>query len=352
MSPSQPLGISVSQALPHPCLYHNLVGAIRMLTSMPLDLSQAIGFEYPEVPVSWTRRDLLIYSVGIGAKKDDFAFVYELDKSFAAFPTYPVVLSFKGTSEDVVDFLALASAGANTPQPPGLPTFDPNRMLHVSQSIENYKKLPVESDPGWKLTRKIIGVHENKVGIVVDSESILVDPKGVAYSRMTSSTFNVGAKATPGGKFSKAIGAAPKASKQVSKGRKPDYVVTEATLEEQALLYRLSGDYNALHMDPSVGKKAGLGGIILHGLSTFGFAARAILNAVGGGEPSALKTIGSRITSPVVPGETLETSIWEVGPGPNDTTEVAFETKDVKTGKVRLGGGIAYVTKKSIKAKL
>lgn len=46
--------------------------------SNTFDLAKAVGHQYPETPVSWTRRDLLLYSIGIGAKKDDFAFVYEL----------------------------------------------------------------------------------------------------------------------------------------------------------------------------------------------------------------------------------------------------------------------------------
>jgi len=73
----------------------------------------------------------------------------------------------------------------------------------------------------------------------------------------------------------------------------------------------------------------------LHGLSTFGFAARAILNTVGGGLPSALRYFGARFTAPVVPGDELETSAWEVKKGPDGTTEVAFEVKNKSTGKVR-----------------
>lgn len=86
--------------------------------------------------------------------------------------------------------------------------------------------------------------------------------------------------------------------------------------------------------DPSIGKAAGFGGVILHGLSTFGFAARALLKAVANNDPKALKLFGVRFTAPVKPGDSLETQIWEVGPGPNGTIEVAFVTKNVNTGKV------------------
>ena len=87
--------------------------------------------------------------------------------------------------------------------------------------------------------------------------------------------------------------------------------------------------------DPSVGAAAGFGGVILHGLSTYGFAARAILQAVGGGDPTALRYFGVRFTAPVKPGDELETRAWEVNKGSDGTAEVAFEVKNVTTDKVR-----------------
>lgn len=104
-------------------------------------------------------------------------------------------------------------------------------------------------------------------------------------------------------------------------------------------------------VDPRIGQAAGFGGVILHGLSTFGFAARAVVSAVGGGDPNTLQFFGVRFTSPVKPGDGVETSIWEVGPGPDGTTEVAFVTKNLATGKACLGGGVAYV-KKTEKSRL
>lgn len=97
--------------------------------------------------------------------------------------------------------------------------------------------------------------------------------------------------------------------------------------------------------DPRIGQATGFGGVILHGLSTFGFAARAIISAVGGNDPTSLKLFGVRFSSPVKPGEELETSIWEVGSGPNGTTELTFVVKNLQTGKVCLSNGIAYVKK-------
>ncbi len=120
------------------------------------------------------------------------------------------------------------------------------------------------------------------------------------------SSFNVGAKGT-GTKFDKVISSAPP-SKAPPRDKAPDFIVREKTLPESAIIYRLSGDYNPLHIDPSIGQIAGFGGPIIHGLATYGYAARAVLEKVGGNDPSALKHFGVRFTSPVKPGGELSES--------------------------------------------
>ncbi|GJE93154.1 peroxisomal dehydratase [Phanerochaete sordida] len=308
-----------------------------------INLEKAIGHQEADFPVAWLKRDLLLYAVGIGAKATDQTLVN--DKDWAPFPTYPVVLQFKGEDQDINDFRK--RVGGSTA--PGLPKFDPNRGVHGTQSIEILKPIPEVSGPGWKLKKRIVGVSENKSGIVVEAETLLVDAHGTVYAKLYGSSFNLGAKAT-GTKFAKRI-AGPPPAKDIPKDRAPDHVVRDRTSPEQAAVYRLSGDYNALHIDPKIGQATGFGGVILHGLSTFGFAARAVLSAVGGGRPDSLRYFAVRFSSPVKPGDALETSIWEIGPGPIGTVEVAFVMKNLDSGKVCLSHGVAFV-KKVEKSKL
>src|SRR5262249_57591979 len=99
-------------------------------------------------------------------------------------------------------------------------------------------------------------------------------------------------------------------------GQGPDSKVTEATAREQALLYRLNGDFNPLHADPQMARMVGYERPILHGLCTFGFAGRALLRSACGGDARKLRSFGARFAKPVLPGATLTTQGWQVAPRP------------------------------------
>ena len=160
-----------------------------------------------------------------------------------------------------------------------------------------------------------------------------------------SSMFNLTGKIT-GKKYTFSVSSLP-AAKPIPRDRAPDWVEMEQTSMSQALIYRLSGDYNPLHVgtrlfipdrlseradgpkDPGPGRI-----VILHGLATLGFTARALVRMVGHGKPSSLRYLNVRFTAPVVPGDGLETSAWNVGAGPDGVREVVFEVKNTRTGKV------------------
>lgn len=122
--------------------------------------------------------------------------------------------------------------------------------------------------------------------------------------------------------------------------RPADAVVEEATLAEQALIYRLSGDYNSLHADPEIAQTVGFDRPILHGLCTFGHSARAVLRSglVPDNNPALLRSVTARFSKPAFPGETLVTSLWKLDDG-----RLFFRTTVKERGVVVLEGGLAEV---------
>lgn len=40
---------------------------------------------------------------------------------------------------------------------------DPGRVVHATMSTEILRPIPPDSGDGWKLTNRIIGVHENSM---------------------------------------------------------------------------------------------------------------------------------------------------------------------------------------------
>jgi acyl dehydratase len=128
----------------------------------------------------------------------------------------------------------------------------------------------------------------------------------------------------------------PKSEKIVPpEGQKPDFSVSYETSTNQAALYRLSGDKNPLHIDPEFSKLGGFDVPILHGLCSYGFAGRAVLESICGNEPANLKSFGARFTGVVFPGETLTTEIWKM-----DDKKYIVQTQ-AQDGRMVLGNGIA-----------
>ena len=110
-----------------------------------------------------------------------------------------------------------------------------------------------------------------------------------------------------------------------------------ATLPQAALIYRLSGDYNPLHADPAWAKKAGFKAPILHGRCTFGVAGHALVKTLCGYDPSKLKSMQGRFSSPVYPGETIRTEMWR------DGNVVSFRSTVPERGGTVLSNGRAEI---------
>ena len=107
------------------------------------------------------------------------------------------------------------------------------------------------------------------------------------------------------------------------------------------MMIRDDSDYNQLHIDPSIGAKLGFGGVISHGLIAYGFAARALCSTIGKGDATRLTYMSARFTSPVLPGQTMETKMWVSKE--NGSVRVDFVEFVKESGKMCLGGGVALL---------
>ncbi|RFU28438.1 hypothetical protein B7463_g7927, partial [Scytalidium lignicola] len=277
------------------------------------------NFRLATQEVSWLQRDLLLFAVSIGVTTDELNFVFEQNDVFQAFPTYPTILPFKLTDQEVVDF----NSRLAPPEIPGVPKLDSGRIIDGGRSLTFHRQIPTTSaGRHFKLQSRIVGVYDKgKIGTVVEDEKILVDcESGDEYVKILGTTFYMGQ-----GNWNGPKGPAPK-SYPPPEGRKPDVTYTYQTTSQAALIYRLNGDYNRLHVTQEPGKSLGFGGPIMHGLFTYNCAAHAILKAVGASNPANLREFTARFAVPVRPGDQLITEIWRLGEFEGEYEDVRLDS--------------------------
>ncbi|KAL2355453.1 HotDog domain-containing protein [Cryomyces antarcticus] len=265
-----------------------------------------VGFEFPSTPVAWLKRDVLLFANSIGCTVDELHFLYELHPSFAVFPTYPIILPFKYTDQEVIDFYARS---ASTPIP-GVPKFDTKRVVDGERRITFLKPLPPTSaGRKFEIKSKVLGVYDKgKPGTVIETEQVLVDSEsGEVFSKVVGAGFYVGQGGWGGPKGPKSVNYPP------PEGKKPDAVYTLQTNKESAHLYRLNGDYNPLHATPEPGRAMGFGGAIMHGLFSWNSTCHGLLHELGNSDPANIKEFQARFASPVKPGDKLVTQMWRTG---------------------------------------
>lgn len=261
--------------------------------------------------------------------------IQELHPKFQVFPTYSIILGQKQTDTEVTDFYSRLGSTAI----PGVPKFDPRRVVDGQRAITFYKPLPVSSDGRqFELQRKVLGVYDKgKPGSVVETEESIVDKAtGEVYSKVVGSAFYTGQGGWGGPKGEKAPNYDP------PKGKSPDVVSDYQTTKDTPLLYRLNGDYNPLHATPEPGMKMGFGGAILHGLFSWNAAAHVILKELGGSDPKNMKEFQARFAAPVIPGDKLIFELWRTGDVQDGFEDVRFIVR-VDGGKTVLSNGRALV---------
>ncbi|XP_058090740.1 enoyl-CoA hydratase 2, peroxisomal [Magnolia sinica] len=289
-----------------------------------------ISHKFPETTFTYTERDVAIYALGVGAcigdavDEKELKYVYHKDgQSFIqVLPTFSVVFGFQ-TLEKFQEL-------------PGL-QFDPRLLLHGQQYIEIYKPCP---SSGTIQNRAVIsGLHDKGKATVLEIDTTSYNESGEALCMNRSTIYLRGA-----GGFSKSsplYSYSNYPANQISPIRIPKYkpfvVHEDCTHQSQALLYRLAGDYNPLHSDPTIASVAGFSRPILHGMCTLGFAVRAIIKCLGNGDPTNVKSILGRFLLHVYPGETLITEMWLEGLRVLFQTKVKERNRTVLSGYVVLG---------------
>lgn len=277
-------------------------------------VNAAIGKQQATLTYTFTKRDTILYALGVGAPADwldadELKFVYELHADFCALPTMPVVYS----GALINDIVRGDIEGIK---------FNPMMLVHGEQAIALHKPLPVEGT--IYCTPTIRNIFDKGSGMVMVTDVSCKDEQGEEIAVTTSSMFIRGL-----GNFGGERGSSEKIEMPE---RAPDAVHEEATLTRQALIYRLSGDINPLHADPSMAALGNFQTPILHGLSTYGFAARAVLKHFAGNNPARFRSMSGRFSREVYPGDTLITEMWQTDDG------VLFQTKAKERDVVVLAG--------------
>jgi acyl dehydratase len=258
---------------------------------MPIDPSKALGAEVRGGKAAWTRDDVILYhlAIGAGARPTDPAELeYAYERNLKVLPSYGVIPAFR----------SLAGLAAV----PGL-SFNPALLLHGEQDLEIHRPIPVEASVST--SGKVAAIHDKGKAAVVVLETVSRLDSGEPLFTNRFSIFLRGEGGFGGDSGPKAGNLPPE--------RKADIVVESPTLPQQALLYRLCGDTNPLHADPDFAKLGGFDRPILHGLCSFGIVCKAVVDGALDGKVDKVTRYQVRFAGVVFPGETIVTSLWRDG---------------------------------------
>lgn len=285
---------------------------------MALNAAALRDWVFEDRTQAYTDRDTMLYALSLGFGSDpldldELRFVYE--ENLVALPSMAVVLCHLGA------WIANPATGATR-----------SKVVHGEQRVFVHKPLPPTGTLASKA--RIVGVEDKGAdkGALIHVERVMTDfDTGEPLVTVVNTSF-----CRADGGFEGSFG--PSFQSHVLPGRAPDQVVDLPTRPDAALWYRLNVDRNPLHVDPEAAQRAGYPRPILHGLCTYGMAARAIVSGVLGYRADRLRSLQARFSSAVFPGELLRFELWI------DASTVSFRATVPARGKTVLDNGRADIS--------
>jgi NAD(P)-dependent dehydrogenase (short-subunit alcohol dehydrogenase family)/acyl dehydratase/putative sterol carrier protein len=274
---------------------------------MALDLD-SIGKKIGPLKKEYSWKDVTLYALGVGAGFDDLEYVYE-DK-LKVVPTFSIGAVF--------DFLAQAAISSNA---------DLSGILHGEQEIIFHRPIPTE---GTLITEGAITHIYDKGpsrGALVVAEADTFHSNG---EKLFTNIFTLFCRKDGGFGGEQA----PKSEIKIP-DREPDFRQPATPSADQPLVYRLSGDIFALHVNPDFARASGFEKPIMHGLCTYGYACRAVVRHLMPGRPEAMTRFGARFSRPIYPGVQIETMIWKTEEG-----RALFRVVNAETGEIVIDRGL------------
>lgn len=266
---------------------------------MPIDPQLALSAEPTTREISWTARDVQLYHLSVGAAPNvdpfDPQLTWTYEKNLQVLPTFAMVAGGGISAGDDHD----ATSGL---QRPGI---DVNlyKVLHAGQTVTVHAPIPTAGSA--TVATKVVNVWDKGKAAVIEMGSEATAEDGTVLWSNVMQVWARGEGGFDGEPGPDSTWSAPE--------RAADHVLTTPTTANQAVLYRLNGDLNPLHIDPEFAAMAGFDQPILHGLCSYGSVARTVVDHLLGGEAARLKSLSTRFAGSITPGQTIETSVWVDG---------------------------------------
>ncbi|MDG2141871.1 MAG: MaoC/PaaZ C-terminal domain-containing protein [Gammaproteobacteria bacterium] len=286
---------------------------------MTINPEKLLNRDFGNIRHSYTEKDCILYALGVGMGLDPLdeeclKFVYE--DELKILPSQSVIMAHPGFWAKEED------TGINWV-----------KVLHAGQEIIFHNPLPTSATV--EATTRITEVTDKgeKIGALINSERVVRDVN--TDTNICTLGTTILARGDGGFGGDRRVSAS---KPDVIPLSDPDIICDLPTLPQQALLYRLSGDFNPLHASPNVARNAGFNAPILHGLCTVGIMTHALVKTCCDYDPSRFKRMRLRFSAPVYPGDTIRTEIWR------DGNEIAFRCRSLEQGKVVINNGYLLVS--------